>query len=114
MLKSLAEWVVHQKQFVKTAVLRILVVLINLCFNLYMKRFNLPRSLLLFVFLFFLSFKDSNAYIDPGAGSYFLQIIMAGVFSLLFFVKKPWILLKSLFARFFNRTKNSNVNNEEK
>ena len=38
------------------------------------------------------------AYLDPGTGSYALQLIMAGVFGGLFALKQSWGQLRAWFA----------------
>ncbi|UCD18705.1 MAG: hypothetical protein JSV44_11625 [Candidatus Zixiibacteriota bacterium] len=41
---------------------------------------------------------DANAYIDPSSGSYFLQIILAGLLGALFALKIYWKRVKSFFT----------------
>ena len=41
----------------------------------------------------------AHAYLDPGSGSYLLQIIVAGILSSLFLVKTYWHKIKSVFTR---------------
>jgi hypothetical protein len=38
-------------------------------------------------------------YIDPGSGSYLLQVIIAGVLAVLFYFKNTWLRIKSFFKR---------------
>jgi hypothetical protein len=38
-------------------------------------------------------------YVDPGSGSYFLQVIIAAVLGLLFYFKNAWAWIKSLFVK---------------
>ena len=45
---------------------------------------------LFFIILTLITIKDVYAYIDPGSGSYFLQILAAGIFSAIFVIKKFW------------------------
>ena len=49
--------------------------------------------------LFFLVFSvyDAQAYLDPGTGSYILQLILAGLFGTLFTVKIFWKRIKTFF-----------------
>ena len=42
---------------------------------------------------------DAYAYIDPGTGSYILQIVLASLLGAAFAIKLYWNRLKSLFAR---------------
>jgi len=46
-------------------------------------------------------------YIDPGSGSYLVQVIVAGVLGIAFFFKNIWAWIKSKFTR---SSKNSNDN----
>lgn len=39
------------------------------------------------------------AYLDPGSGSFFLQLLLAGLFGFLFTAKRFWLKLKLLFSR---------------
>jgi hypothetical protein len=39
------------------------------------------------------------AYLDPGSGSYLLQLLIAGVLGGLFIVKMQWSRIKGWFAR---------------
>jgi hypothetical protein len=41
---------------------------------------------------------SAQAYLDPGTGSYLLQILAAGVLSALFMLKTYWHKIKSLFG----------------
>jgi hypothetical protein len=38
-------------------------------------------------------------YIDPGSGSYLVQIIIAAVLGVAFFFRNIWAYIKSLFSR---------------
>jgi len=42
---------------------------------------------------------SSAAYLDPGAGSSFIQLALAGLFAISFFLKLGWSRIKSWFAR---------------
>jgi len=41
----------------------------------------------------------SQAYVDPGTGSMVLQIVLAGIFAVSFFLKLGWSRLKKWFSR---------------
>lgn len=43
--------------------------------------------------------KDLLLYIDPGSGSYLVQVIIAAVLGALFYFKNLWFRIKSFFAR---------------
>lgn len=40
-----------------------------------------------------------SLYIDPGSGSYLVQVIIAGVLAVVFYFKSGWLKLKSFFSR---------------
>lgn len=54
-----------------------------------------------FFAIFILGTKDAHAYLDPGSGSYLLQIIIAGLVGGLFTVKTFWFQIKSFFTNIF-------------
>jgi hypothetical protein len=43
-----------------------------------------------------------QAYLDPGSGSFLIQLLIAGLVGAAFFIKASWGKIK----RFFNRSKN--------
>ncbi len=45
--------------------------------------------------------KPAHAYIDPGAGSYFLQLLLAGVLGGAFVLKAYWQRVKGAVRRVF-------------
>lgn len=55
--------------------------------------------------IFFLIEKSIYAYIDPGTGSYLLQIIVATLLAFLFTVKSYWKKIKGFLQRVFARRK---------
>ena len=66
------------------------------------------RLIIVFVLLF-VPGRNLFAYIDPGAGSMALQIILGAVFVAIAFIKIYW---KKLLA-FLTRKKNKNTDNED-
>lgn len=59
--------------------------------------------LLLLVALFILASPDTaHAYLDPGTGSYFLQILLAALLGAAFAVKSFWRNIKSYIANLFS------------
>ena len=58
------------------------------------------RSLALFLCLLLLliAAKDSEAYIDPGSGSYVLQLLVASFFAVVFTIKMFWRNIKAFFS----------------
>lgn len=47
----------------------------------------------------------AEAYLDPGTGSYILQILIAGLLSALFMIKPVLSRIKLFTAKLFGRTK---------
>ena len=60
-----------------------------------------------FIAIFILVTKDAHAYLDPGSGSYLLQIVIAGLVGGLFTVKTFWFQIKTFVTNLFSRKKNS-------
>jgi hypothetical protein len=52
--------------------------------------------------------REAHAYIDPGTGSYILQLLAAGVLAALFMLKVFWAKVKHFFAGFFVKTPKRN------
>lgn len=42
---------------------------------------------------------QSLIYVDPGSGSYLVQMIIAGVLGALFYIKHIWWRIKAFFTR---------------
>jgi len=61
-------------------------------------RYIFIMSLILFIFA-----KNSYAYLDPGTGSYILQIIVASLLGALFAVKVFWRKIVNFFKSLFKR-----------
>jgi hypothetical protein len=51
--------------------------------------------------------QKAEAYLDPGTGSYVLQILMAALFGGLFIVKSGWKEIKHTVSRIFSRKEES-------
>lgn len=45
----------------------------------------------------------NEAYLDPGSGSYLLQLLLAGLLGSLFVVKASWGKIKGFFRHLFGR-----------
>jgi hypothetical protein len=43
------------------------------------------------------------AYLDPGSGSFLLQLLLAGVLGGLFVLRSQWAKVKGFFRRVFSR-----------
>jgi hypothetical protein len=66
------------------------------------ERHNVSRlriSALFFLLAFFMFPGTGHAYLDPGTGSYFLQLLIAAFVGASFALKLYWRKLKSLYAR---------------
>lgn len=48
---------------------------------------------------------DAHAYLDPGTGSYVLQIVIAGIVSALFTIKLCWRRVVDFFLNLFKGKK---------
>ena len=55
---------------------------------------------------------DLLAYLDPGSGSYILQLLIAGLLGAGFAIKSYWRNIKSFFSR--SSTKNSDPEQDAK
>ncbi len=53
------------------------------------------------------------AYLDPGTGSYIVQILLAGLFGVLFAVKLFWTNIKLFFMKTFGGNKKDKKNGKE-
>jgi hypothetical protein len=44
-----------------------------------------------------------HAYLDPGSGSFLLQLLLAGILGGAFIVRSQWTRIKGFFRRLFRR-----------
>jgi hypothetical protein len=56
--------------------------------------------------------RQNIAYLDPGSGSYLLQLLIAGLLGSLFVVKASWGKIKTFFRRVFSRRENDSSDEE--
>ncbi len=69
-----------------------------------MKYFTHFTTIFALFALFFLIFsEEAYAYLDPGTGSYILQLIIAGLLGGLFALKMFWSKVKNFFVNVFSR-----------
>ena len=70
-----------------------------------MKRyFSYLTHIIVLLFLFNLMFiPTAHAYIDPGTGSYVLQMIIAGLLGGAYVIKIYWIRVKMFFVNIFSK-----------
>lgn len=62
--------------------------------------------------LLFWSIRKAHAYIDPGTGSYIIQLMIAGLLGVAFTLKVYWKKVKAYFSNLFSRrTKNNKYEN---
>jgi len=61
----------------------------------------------------FLIYGDAYAYIDPGTGSYFLQMLLAMLLGGLFAIKIFWSKIKSGLKSIFRMNKNKEKKNKD-
>ena len=66
----------------------------------------MSRLFFFFISLYFVLPATAHAYLDPGSGSYFFQLIVAGLFGAAFVIKLYWKKITSWLSRFFSRKKN--------
>lgn len=70
---------------------------------------------ILFITIFIFSTREAHAYLDPGSGSYLLQIVIAGLVGGLFTVKTFWLQIKTFFTNLFSRKqKKDSATNKKK
>ncbi|OGI06780.1 MAG: hypothetical protein A3I68_06320 [Candidatus Melainabacteria bacterium RIFCSPLOWO2_02_FULL_35_15] len=55
-----------------------------------------------YVVIFLLCFNEAYAYIDPGSGSYFFQIILASLIGVAFSLKFFWLKIVRIFKSLFS------------
>ena len=68
---------------------------------------RLVRLLLVAGCLVVMTTTSAEAYVDPGTGSYLIQIVAAVVLTTLFMIKTFWKSIKKSVARLFVRGKHS-------
>lgn len=61
------------------------------------------KKILIFIALLVMTTKKSHAYIDPGSGSYLLQIFLAFVLGSSFALRSYWKKLFNYLSRFFKK-----------
>ena len=72
---------------------------------------DLGMILLVFFILTFLMFqKPAYAYLDPGSGSYILQMLAGGLLAASFAIKTFWKNIKSFFTNLFSKKKKDERN----
>lgn len=67
----------------------------------YLKNVSIASTCLVLLFIMFPY--NVNAYLDPGTGSYFLQLTIAGLLGSFLTVKIYWKKLKNMFFKLISR-----------
>ena len=76
------------------------------------KPIDLKHVVIITVILFLWSIKNAYAYIDPGTGSYIIQVIIGGVLGAAFALKVYWKKVKFYFSNLLSKqTKNDKNEN---
>jgi len=70
--------------------------------------------IILVLILFAASVRPAHAYLDPGTGSYILQVLAAGVLGGLFAVKTFWRQITTFLMDIFSRKKESSLRKQKK
>jgi hypothetical protein len=56
--------------------------------------------------------RGQNAYLDPGSGSYLLQLLLAGLVGGALVIRASWDNVKNFFRKLFTRGKESSTDDE--
>jgi hypothetical protein len=62
-------------------------------------------KIILFLFFYFCLIFNLNAYLDPGTGSYLLQLLIAGIAGAILSLKIFWKNICNFFTKLFKRKK---------
>ena len=57
--------------------------------------------------------RDAHAYLDPGTGSYILQLIIAGLLGAFLAVKMYWGNIKTFFSNRFSKERREEQSEED-
>ena len=68
-----------------------------------MNPLHLPASITAILSLISTPLRANEAYLDPGSGSYLLQLLLAGLLGSLFVVKSSWGKIKGFFRHLIGR-----------
>ena len=69
-----------------------------------MYRFKQNKIMYIFIGLFLLVFPQTTyAYLDPGTGSYVVQVILAAMVGLAYTLKIYWTNIKTFFLNLFSK-----------
>ena len=72
-----------------------------------MNHFRHLATVTVLVFLFYLTFpRTAHAYLDPGTGSFLIQMILAALLGVSVTIRIYWGKIKTFFVRLFQKDKN--------
>ena len=73
---------------------------------------DLRNMVILAVILLFWSIRKAHAYIDPGTGSYIIQVVIGVLLGAAFALKVYWEKVRAYFSKLFSkRTKSDKYEN---
>lgn len=72
---------------------------------------NQILNIVICALIFLASAKYTQAYLDPGSGSYIFQIILAAILGAAFSIKIFFARIKLFFARTFSKKKDKDYDN---
>ncbi len=79
-----------------------------------MKRFTHSKMMFIILGLFYLVFPQAAyAYLDPGTGSYILQIILAVLAGLALTIKIYWTKVRAFFVNLFSKRSREGKDDDE-
>ncbi len=78
-----------------------------------MTRRRLPTTIIVFFVLLIGLAGNAHAYIDPGTGSYILQLLVAALLGAMFTLKLYWARVKNFFRTLTTKTKAEDERNSE-
>jgi len=61
------------------------------------------RFFSVFFFVTLVAVRDAHAYLDPGTGSYILQLLIGAFLGAMYAVKLCWSSIKMFFSRLFGK-----------
>jgi len=73
---------------------------------------RLASSVVWVVLLLLIFTRDAHAYLDPGTGSYILQLIIAGLVGTVFAVKIYWGKIRAFFSSLFSKRQQKEDDNK--
>ncbi len=80
----------------------------------YRKHIRLTEVTLLVLLFLFVSTRQAHAYLDPGSGSYIIQLLIAGLVGGLFGIKTFWFQIKTFFTNILSRKKQKKTDSAPK